>query len=177
MGEQHPAWWQRKTEAARAQWRERAETDHVAGGAMILGAGVVVISLLVWWADVSTDEVPTSLEGKTAGSASALYAIGAPVLIAALAAVSLVLLAQGVTAIAGGRGRGFTREVVAWLVGALLATLAAAVLAKRWDDPGMGQTLHSLQQTMRIIALVGGYIIGGWIVWAFRPSSSGGRRY
>ena len=128
-------------------------------------------------ADVSSDEAPTTLGGMNGGAASALYAIGTPVLIAALAAVSLVLLAKGVAAIAGGRGRGLTREVVAWLGGALLATLAAVVVAKRWDDPGMGQTVYSLQQTMRTIALVGGYIIGGWIVWEIRRSSTGGRRY
>ena len=50
MSKQQQSVWQRQIEAARAQWRERSETDHVAGGAVILGAGVVVvISLLVWW--------------------------------------------------------------------------------------------------------------------------------
>ena len=66
---------------------------------------------------------------------------------------------------------------MAWFGGALLATLAAAVLAKRWDDPGIEETLYALQQKMQIIALVGGYIIGGGIAWAFRRSSTGGPRY
>ena len=49
MSKQQPVGWQRRTEAALREWRERSETDHLAGGAVILGAGVVVISLLLWW--------------------------------------------------------------------------------------------------------------------------------
>ena len=80
-----------------------------------------------------TDDVPTPLDGMNDGAATALYAIGTPVLLAL-----------------------FPREVVVWLVGARLATLAAAVVGKRWDDPGIEEMLYALQQKMQIIALVGG---------------------
>ena len=49
MTKKQPTDWQRMRQVVRAQWRDRSETDQVADGAVILVAGVVVISPLWWW--------------------------------------------------------------------------------------------------------------------------------
>lgn len=122
-------------------------------------------------ADVTLDDgTQGALDGMEAAmnesAGTALYAIGTPILIAALAAGSMLLLFQAVnTMMETSDGRWAT--VAAWFVGGTAALLILGVIAGRWDDPQLGQPLYGYQQTFKWVAAGAGAALGVWITLTF----------
>lgn len=107
------------------------------------------------------------------GAGTVLYAIGTPILIAALAAGFILMFLQAVHTMMESRdGRWAT--VAAWFVAAGAAFLTVGVIAGRWDDPQLGEPLYGYQQKLKWVAAAAGAAAGFWITLTFLRSNRRG---